>query len=332
MYRLFGLLVAVALLWGGWWVIGARGMESGIRQWLEARRGENWQAEYADLAVRGFPNRFDTTITEVRLADPETGLAWRAPFFQILSLSYKPNHVIAVWPDQQLLATPSQKISISAEKMQASAVFQPDTSLAIDRATLVLQGFALRSDADWWAEVPAGQLAIRKTPARTNVYDLAFEATEMRPSSELRRMLGGADLAEVFQALRIEAQATFDRPWDLRAIEERRPQVTDIDLKMSEALWGDLHLQAAGQLTVDAAGMPEGDITLRATNWREMLQLGIESGALPKGLGDTLEGALELLAGLSGNKNTLDVKLSFGNGRVSLGPVPLGPAPRLVIR
>jgi hypothetical protein len=73
-------------------------MESALPGWLDARAAEGWIAEYESDAHRGFPNRFDTTITGLDLADPETGVAWSAPFFQILSLSYQPNHVIAVFP------------------------------------------------------------------------------------------------------------------------------------------------------------------------------------------------------------------------------------------
>ena len=54
------------------------------------------------------------------LADPDTGLAWDAPFFQILALSYQPNKWIAVWPREQRLTTPREKFTIRAEDMRAA--------------------------------------------------------------------------------------------------------------------------------------------------------------------------------------------------------------------
>ena len=99
---LLGVTALLGALWAGYWVVGSSAAQSGMADWFDERRAEGWVAEYDDLAVRGFPNRFDAGFTEISLADPGTGLAWQAPFFQLLALSYKPNHVIAVWPDEQI--------------------------------------------------------------------------------------------------------------------------------------------------------------------------------------------------------------------------------------
>ena len=56
------------------------------------------------------------------------------------------------------------------------------------------------------------------------------------------------------------------------------------------------------------------------------------SGALPDQAVDPVNRVLGLLAGLSGNPNALDVELGFRDGFVTLGPVPLGPAPRIFLR
>jgi len=41
---------------------------------------------------------------------------------------------------------------------------------------------------------------------------------------------------------------------------------------------------------------------------------------------------LEALAGLSGQPENIDATLNFSNGRIFLGPIPLGPAPSLRLR
>ncbi len=78
--------------------------------------------------------------------------------------------------------------------------------------------------------------------------------------------------------------------------------------------------------------MPEGRIALRATNWREMLRIARTAGVLPEAIAGTVERGLGLLAGLSGNPETLDAPLTFAGGRVAFGPIPLGAAPRLRLR
>ncbi|MDG1127521.1 MAG: DUF2125 domain-containing protein, partial [Paracoccaceae bacterium] len=137
MKRLLFLIVISAALWSGYWIYGSSTTRSAFEDWFADRRAEGWVADHAALEVQGFPNRFDVTMTEVALADPETGWAWTAPFFQILALSYKPNHVIAVWPDLQHVATPLGKFDITQAAMQASVVLWPSTDIAPDRIRLV---------------------------------------------------------------------------------------------------------------------------------------------------------------------------------------------------
>ena len=91
------ILIATAG-WSGYWALASSGAKTAFETWFDQRRSEGWVADYGDLTVSGFPNRVDTSFSNISLADPATGIAWTAPFFQILALSYRPNHVIAVWP------------------------------------------------------------------------------------------------------------------------------------------------------------------------------------------------------------------------------------------
>ena len=130
----------------------------------------------------------------------------------------------------------------------------------------------------------------------------------------------------------LDANLTFDAPWDRNAIESRRPQVTAIDLRLMQANWGQLDLWAAGQLSVDDQGRASGEITLKAKNWREMLDLARQAGWVPEPLVPSIESGLNLVAGMSGSPKTLDAPLTFKDGAVSFGPFRIGTAPKLVLR
>ena len=333
MRRLLVVVVVAALAWGGYWFVGARAVETGLSAWIDQRRAEGWAADYVALDTRGFPNRFDTTITDLQLADPQTGVAWSARFFQILAMSYTPNHVIAVWPDEQTISTPLQNIALSNDRMIASVVLHPGTSLELNRSVLELENFRLTSSLGWLASLDKGQLSTRPAVGKPDAYEIDFDAVGVRPSRDLLDALNPTGtLPDVFEHLSIRTSVAFDAPWNRFAIEDRRPQITKLDLTILQANWGQMDLNAAGELEVDTLGIPTGRITVRAKNWREMLQLAVASGAVAESIAPTIERALELLAGMSGNPKTLDAPLSFVNGRMSFGPIPLGPAPRLVIR
>lgn len=330
-------LIVVVLLaaagWCGYWFFGAYTLDREVEAWLAERRDEGWVAEAADSTVRGFPNRFDLTLTGLEIADPETGLAWSAPFFQILSLSYRPSHVIAVWPDEQAIATPFERIAVTSEDVRGSLRLADMTTLALENATFVADAVALASDAGWTADLGTGRMAVRRVPATEATYEIGVEALGLTPAEAAREQLDPSDsLPSEIETLRLDAEVAFTAPWDRAAIEVARPQPTRIDLRELRVTWGRLDLRSAGELTVASDGTPEGEITVKAVNWREMLGVGVASGAVPESLASTIERGLEALAGMSGSPDTLDAPLTFRDGRIFYAFVPLGPAPRLILR
>lgn len=331
MKRLLILIIVLALGWSGYWMFGAWGVRSGWAGWISAQRDAGWVAGAADVSVRGFPNRFDTTFTDLTLADPKTGIAWKAPFFQVFALSYQPNHVIAVWPHTQTVSTPLQTIDVAAGDMRASAVVGAAISVPIERLNLVVSDVSLASSAGWHSAADTFRLALRTEGPALNSYRLAVEATGFAPPAALG--LGSTTaLPQTFDILRADVLAQFDAPWDRFAVERARPQFTHIDLKKVAAVWGDLELEAAGAVDIDAAGYPEGDITVRLTNWREIIALARGLEQVPAPLLDAVEAGLKLLAGLNGRAETLDVPIRFKGGTAWIGPVPIGAAPQLTLR
>ncbi|CUH64463.1 hypothetical protein TG4357_01294 [Thalassovita gelatinovora] len=333
MKRLLIVILIAAGLWSGYWFVGAQRVKSGFADWFEARRGEAWAAEYSALSVQGFPNRFDTTFTDLELADPATGWAWQVPFFQILALSYQPNHVIAIWPDQQLVATPTDKYDISSAKMQASVVTGKNSNQALDRANLVADSLQItRRDHDA-TTMTALHLAVRRDEVQTGLYRFALTADDLAPSSAFRKLVDRSDrLPRTLSAFSADMQVSFDRPWDLSAVENSRPQPRRIDVTLAEAKWGDLELALAGELEIDDRGRPKGRLTVKARNWREILQIAVSSETISQGFADQLESGLAMISGLAGNPKTLDIPLDFRRDLVFLGPLPIGPAPLLRLR
>jgi hypothetical protein len=331
MIRALTVAVLVAAVgWSAYWFVGARLLDRGVEAWLEDRRVEGWVAEAAETRVRGFPNRFDLTLTEPQFADPETDLAWAAPFFQVLMLSYRPSHVIAVWPGTQTVSTPFERIEVTSDDFRGSLRLDALSSLALEDATFVAEGVGLAAGSGWQAGLGTGRLAMRRVPATEATYEVGVEALDLEPAEAARRGVDRAGaLPETIETLRLDAEVAFTAPWDRAAIEVARPQPTAIDLRELRATWGRLDFRAAGELAVAPDGVPTGEIAVKAVNWREMLAVGVASGSVPESLAEPLERGLSALAGASGSPDTLDVSLTFRDGRVFYGFVPLGPAPRL---
>ena len=331
---ILGIVTIGAALWSGYWFVGQNGVQAGFESWFEARRSEGWAAEYSALQTQGFANRFDASFTNLVLADPDTGLAWETPLLQLLALSYKPNHVIAVLANQQLIATPQEKYRISSDDMRASIVTGTDIRLPLDRATLTASNLLVTPQGTGEStKATSIRLAAERMVTGQPTYRFGLAADGLSPALNWRVQLDPAGrLPDTFDALTADFKVTFDKAWDRSAIEDARPQPRRINIRLAEARWGRLELLVAGDIDVDAAGLPEGEIVIKARNWREILKMAVSSGTLTEGFANTLESGLSLISQMAGNPETLDIPLTFSSGRVRLGPVPLGPAPVLRLR
>lgn len=333
MIRLLKILVALGLLWSGYWYAAGYGLRTGITRWFAAQEARGWQAEYADLATSGYPLRHINMLTSPALADPANGTAWQADWLMLDSP--------AVWPGRLTLRFPAtpQRLSyfdrtavIVAQDMAAALHLHPGIALELDRLAL--------TSGPWEIASPDGELlgggsltlAMDQT-AEPASYRYDIDVADFTPGAGLRRLASATEsLPASFQTLSVDMTVTFDRPWDRRALEERRPQPVEIDLKLAELHWGGMQVMAAGGVTVDEQGAPTGSITIKAENWREMLVMAQSAWNIPQKAVDTVERGLNLLAGMGGNPNYLDVQLNLRDGWVALGPIPLGPAPRLILR
>ncbi|MDK3017419.1 DUF2125 domain-containing protein [Pseudodonghicola flavimaris] len=334
MRRLIKIAIVLGLLWSGVWLAGSLVLKRGIEGWFATQAARGWQAEYAAITGSGYPLRHMTLIDTPALADPGSGAAWRADWLLLDSP--------AIWPGHQRLQFPAtdQRLSffdrttvIRAEDMQARLDLRLGRALTLDRLELTA--------AAWQSDQPDGDrfgaddliLSMRQEGAPES-YRLSLAARGFTPGRRLRlgALAGGSGLPGTFDALSAEAQLRFDRPWDRRALEDRRPQPRAIVLDDADIHWGPLRLQARGAVDIDPAGRPGGEIALRAENWREMLMLAEQAGVIPAETAAPLRRVLELLAGTGDDSDTLDTQLRFADGRMSLGPLPLGPAPQITLR
>lgn len=330
MIRLIVIVLVGSLAWMIWWALGHTAYERGLSAWIEQRRAEGWAADLAMLETGGFPNRFDTTLTGLRLADPATGIAWLAPELQILSLAYKPHQVIAVIPEPHRFSTPLETFDISHEDARASLFLKPETALGLDQAILIVSNLNVGTASGLETTLSLGRFAAEAVPATESTYRLGVDIEALKPSLSFRRLLDPARIMpDVIANVRLDATASFDKPWDRFAIEDARPQPTRIELANMSAEWGTATFRAVGTVDVSPDGIPDGEITIRAEDWRRILEFAVTSGLLPGNAAGPMERALELLEDVRGN---LDTTIGLRGGFIQLGIIPVAPAPRLVIR
>ena len=327
MRALIWITAVLSLAYGGYWVVASSQVRAGATRALDEMRADG-RADYSAVSLSGFPSRFDLTITDPVISDGQA--SWRAPFLQVFALSYRPNHIIAVWPHEQTLAVAGQSIAVTSDDMRASAVFGAQTALPLDRSTFVASALRLASDADWGLGLAELRAATERAGGDPLRHKIGLEARGLAPSPALKSLIDPQGiLPSEAEILRLDATLDFDRALDRLAGEGGGPRLLALTLTEARLGWGDLVFSAAGSLTFDPAGVPQGRIDLRAESWREMLRLAVAAGVVQPDAAPALERGLEQVALAGGAADVVELPLTFAGGWINLGLIPLGPAPRL---
>lgn len=72
MRKLIVFALVAATLYGGYWFVGRSQIQTQLTLALEDADAGAYDVGYGSLKTRGFPSRFDTTITEFEFTDPAT--------------------------------------------------------------------------------------------------------------------------------------------------------------------------------------------------------------------------------------------------------------------
>ncbi len=329
MRRLTILVAVMALIYSAYWFIGATATERGARGALDNLTQQGWDISYDSLNTRGFPSRFDTTFDEIDLSAPDGSIRFSAPFVQTMSLSYQPNHVIAAFPERQVLTLGGQEIVIEADRLRASGGVAANTALSLDMLTAEVGAAVLTSNFGWDLALDSGLLALREKGPQAFSYDAYINADGVALPSNLIALFDptNAHPAKITTVV-LDTTLTLDRGLDrhsLAEIERDPPLLTAVELNKLTVNWGEMSLTGDGQFVIGTDGRPEGEITIRASEWRAMIDLLRSAELIQPGLLTMAEG---FATSLSGGATQLELPITFRDGIMLLGPLPVGPAPK----
>lgn len=332
MRKLLWIVVLVALAWAGWWWFASTSLRGGIATWLDARSDEGWQAETREITGGGFPFEIKAGLRDLALADPDAGLAVQTARIDIAAPIWWPGDVTVALDDTPItLASPMGRAMLNMQDSVMALNLHPGAALELE--TLGWTSGPWQLGGTDGQQVQADTLVLDMTQVEGVTYTIEARADAFAPEGTTRARLNLPDsFPRAFDSLILKATVTFDQPWDRRALSDARPQPSRINLHLAEARWGDLRINVASALDVDPNGIADGTLSLQAENWRTIIDLAERGGALPPELRMPAESVLKLLAGASGNPETLDVDLTLRDGGLYLGFLPLGPAPRFILR
>lgn len=330
MRKLIALVVVAAVLYGGYWFVGRSQIQARLTQALVEVDAGEFDLSYGTLRTRGFPNRFDTTVTDLEFGDPATAVTWNAPLFQLFALSYRPNEVIAVFPNEQTLSVEGEVFTLFSNDMRASGKVRPSAALEFQTATIDIENPRIRTQDG--AELAMARIlaAMRLTPDTVQSYDVFLEAKSIVLPASVRAMIDPQNLQPpIIHNLRFDSDLELSGPIELNASSPDPVAIRALSITEFALAWGDMSLSAIGDMTPDAAGVLNGSITVSARNWQQAMDLAVSTGAVADEQRFLITGIASNLDETPHIPDTLTVTLSVVDGNMAIGAYQLGSLPPL---
>ncbi len=329
MKRLTYFVAILALIYSGYWAVGSYALKNTVQNQLTTLENNGWSVDYSALNTRGFPSRFDTTATDLSIIAPDQSISYMTEIVQVLALSYRPNHAIIAFAPEQSLVLDGLPIEIASDGLRASVGVNANTSLSLDAITAEAKSLQFNLEQGTISSLSDALLAMRESSAAPNTYDTYFTSSDIAwPALILGQLPTDNRLPETIDAATIDAAVTLDRPIDrltLSAWQTDPANLRGVDLRSLSITWGPFIISGNGSFTIDELGMPDGTITLTANDWKGILaaaqSLGVISEQyqfMAQSIGETL----------SQGDDRLALPITVANGNLSIGPLPLGPAPK----
>lgn len=323
---LTGLLTASGLLFGGYWLAGSTAVDRGFAGLIDSLRNQGWAISYGQINTAGFPARFDTQLVDINLTDPTGSFGWQSPSLQVFAPSYWPTTITAILPESQIVTLPDQRLTLRSTDLRTAISVKANTTLPLKGISAETGPTRIISDQGWDLALDGITAAFRATDTDPAGYDLLIQGTRLAlPAALISQLDPGGHLPAAVDQLKLDLGLTLDRPLDRFAAVGTAPQLQSLTLRNASVTWGNVILSAAGTLTIDLTGRPVGEIIVTGTNWRQLFAMAVGLGLLKPEVAPTWERGF---AALAQGSDQIKAPIRFQNGFMSLGPIPLGPAPR----
>lgn len=323
----FAALLLLLGLWSGLWV-WARGqtlarMDAAVSGLTNA----GYQVGWGKREIGGYPFRLDVTLTDFELREP-SGWAVQAPVLEGEAYLHAPTHWLVAAPQSLTFVRPQAgPVKVTGKLIRASVSHFDQNPPAFDFEGVNLtfqpapgaQPFSL-SAAD------RVEFHLRQGPDDEGGVFFNVDNGKARLQGLFARIAGGKPISITWNSTLSKMSAFSGRDWPdaVRNWGAAGGQMTvrQAGVTAGEALIG----ASAGTLTVGSDGRLRGvlPVTLRQAP-RALGAMG-ESGVLPP---ETAQAAATVAQAREGANQTAQATLNFEAGRTTLGPVAIGPAPKV---
>ncbi|MFN3663868.1 DUF2125 domain-containing protein [Yoonia sp.] len=314
----------LGLIYSVYWFAASQVLRAGADKAAVALAEEGIDLRIGAVDTAGFPARFDLALRDVQIA--QAGWGWQGAVLHVQADSYNPLAVQLAFPLEQTLVLGGQTLRVTSQDWRADAAVRPNARLSFDRGHVQMGQTIAVSDAGWQmglAQMHAGLAHVAGTSASYDA-DLAAERIDL-PLVLRDRIDPAGRLGPQVGSVSGNSRLTFARPLD-RDLRGVLPDLDHLALHDLRLDWGPVAVAASGDIAIDSAGLPTGQITLRTGQWEILVDVLTSAGVIDTGVASTISRLAGFMADADG---VLTVPVTFQDGVMLVALVPVGPAPRL---
>ena len=320
------MLITLAIAWSfGWfWLRGEvfRQMDEAARSWEDA----GYRVDWSDRSVYGFPFRLDLVVRGARLREL-SGWGLAAPRLEGEAFVFAPDHWMLVAPDGVVLhRRVGGPVAIGARVMRAS-VSNPDAHpprVSIEGLGLT---FATPAGAKPFglASAQAFHLHTRAGPQDQGAAYVEIDRAITSGPGLLSDIAAGSPATFVADVLFTQASAPSG-PGFVGVLRGWSAGGGTLTVRRLSLLAGATSLDSrSGSFAIDPDGRLAGSLAVKVTGIQRVLAALIADAPLAP---EVARAAKAVLAARE-VKNAATVTADFQAGQTTLGPVAIGPSPRV---
>lgn len=141
MLRIIVVTLTFAVLWSIRWFWFAGTNQALIENWVKGGAGI---ATYSDIHQVGFPNRYDVTLNDLRIADGDFQI-FETDVLQIMRLAYRQDHFVLAFSNDikivgQNITTSQNRASIVKQENDVQRVVWEANDIALDNGATIKHG------------------------------------------------------------------------------------------------------------------------------------------------------------------------------------------------
>ncbi|HEV2302283.1 MAG TPA: DUF2125 domain-containing protein [Stellaceae bacterium] len=329
------LLVLLLLLFGAYsayWRLTAGQLGQGFAAWAQAARAQQVHAAWKKLSVGGYPFSFRVELTDAEFSDgaitPPPRL--RAP---LLAGSARPWN-IREWRLAAADGLSAEIAGMGGHMPVAISARQATGKIAAagdggSKLSFDLEDLALAAAAPLTARSARLRIELPARPPRTySDPDVSFSVSLHQTKLPVTIEPLGATIAD------LDFAVTIKGPVPQGALPQVAAQWRDaggtIELDALRFRWGGLQASATGTLAFDHDLQPVGGFSGAVEGYDQIIAALVAQGSLPADKAGLARLALTMLA-KAGPDGKPEIATSFTiqNGKMYLGPAPLGKAPHI---